>query len=242
MPCLAGSPVLHIVRFGRERDADTQVWIGGQLRAAYAISPHTSTRAAYPGVNNGPIQITSQSLFDILGAERVILSPSGSRTSFTEMMGLPDAQLDTTYWMPWYNNVELDTQLRFGNVSGSAASVHVYIHEAEMPGSPFPLGVGESTRVSFAGINDGPVKIESNVPIVAAERVIFSPYGSRTSFTEMMGLPDAQLDTTYWMPWYNNVELDTQLRFGNVSGSAASVHVYIHGAEMPDSPFDAGGG
>jgi hypothetical protein len=35
-------------------------------------------------------------------------------TSFSEMMALPNSQLDTTYWLPWYNNVDLDTQLRFG--------------------------------------------------------------------------------------------------------------------------------
>jgi hypothetical protein len=27
---------------------------------------------------------------------------------------LPVAQLDTTYWLPWYNNLDLDTRLRFG--------------------------------------------------------------------------------------------------------------------------------
>jgi hypothetical protein len=30
------------------------------------------------------------------------------------MMGLPDHLLDTVYWLPWYNSVHLDTQLRFG--------------------------------------------------------------------------------------------------------------------------------
>jgi hypothetical protein len=29
-------------------------------------------------------------------------------------MGLPDTSLDATFWFPWYNNVDLDTQLRFG--------------------------------------------------------------------------------------------------------------------------------
>ena len=47
----------------------------------------------------------------------------------------------------------------------------------------------------------------------------------------MMGLPDSQLNTTYWMPWYNNVDLDTQMRFGNVSNSPATVHVFIGGQE-----------
>ena len=47
-----------------------------------------------------------------------------------------------------------------------------------------------------------------------------------------MALPNRQLDNTYWLPWYNNVDLDTQLRFGNVSGTPATVHVWIGGQEM----------
>ena len=63
-------------------------------------------------------------------------------------------------------------------------------------------------------INGGPVKIVSNVPIVAAERVIYKVNGSNTSFSEMMALPNSSLDVAYWFPWYNNVDLTTQLRFG----------------------------
>jgi hypothetical protein len=33
-------------------------------------------------------------------------------TSFSEMMALPDSQLDILYWLPWYNNIDLDSQLR----------------------------------------------------------------------------------------------------------------------------------
>jgi hypothetical protein len=29
-------------------------------------------------------------------------------------MALPNTQLDVLYWLPWYNNVDLNTQLRFG--------------------------------------------------------------------------------------------------------------------------------
>ena len=54
----------------------------------------------------------------------------------------------------------------------------------------------------------------SNVPIVAAERVIYKVNAVNTSFSEMMGLPNTSLDTTYWLPWYNNVDMDTQLRLG----------------------------
>jgi hypothetical protein len=151
---------------------------------------------------------------DIVAAERVIYKVNGVNTSFSEMMALPDSQLDAIYWLPWYNNVGLDTQLRVANVSGTEATVHVFIGGVEMTGSPFTLPAGASTRKSFAGIDKGLVKIESNVDIVAAERVIYKVNGVNTSFSEMMGLPAGQLDTTYWLPWYNNVDLDTQLRFG----------------------------
>ena len=111
----------------------------------------------------------------IVAAERLIYKVNGINTSFSEMMALPNSQLDTTYWLPWYNNVDLDTQLRFANVTSPTATVHVYIGGAEMQGSPFTLLAGESTRKSFAGINAGPVKIVSDhgVPIVAAERLIY---------------------------------------------------------------------
>jgi hypothetical protein len=90
----------------------------------------------------------------------------------------------------------------------------VSVGEQEMPGSPFTLPAGQSTRQSFVGINNGPVQIVSDVPIVAAERLIYKVNGVATSFSEMMALPNNQLDATYWFPWYNNVDLDTQLRFG----------------------------
>jgi hypothetical protein len=44
--------------------------------------------------------------------------------------------------------------------------------------------------------------------------VIYKVNAVNTSFSEMMALPDNSLDTLYWLPWYNNVDLDTQLRFG----------------------------
>ena len=216
---------------------DVKVYIGGALKASDTLGASESKRQSYLSTNNGPVQIISANNNSLMAAERVIYKVNGVNTSFTEMMGLPGSQLDTTYWFPWYNNVDLDTQLRFGNVSNSTATVHVYVAGVEMSGSPFALVPGESTRKSFAGINNGPVKIVSDVNIVAAERLIYKFNGVNTSFSEMMGLPNSQLNTTYWLPWYNNVDLDTQLRFANVSDSPATVHVYIGGVEMQGSPF-----
>jgi len=202
--------------------ASVHVYIGGVEMAGspFALTASgagQSTRVSFAGVNDGPVQVVSDQ--NIVAAERILYYANGVPTSFVEMMGLPDSQLDTTYWLPWYKNVgEIDTQLRIGNVSGLPASVHVYIGGVEMAGSPFALtasGAGQSLRVSFAGVNDGPVKVVSNVNIVAAERILYYANGVPTSFVEMMALSNGQLDTTYWLPWYKNVgEIDTQLRIG----------------------------
>ncbi len=213
------------------------VTIGGVEMPSFDLAAGESTRVSYAGVNDGPVQVVSDQ--KIVPAERVIYKVKGLHTSFSEMMALPESQLDSTYWLPWYNNVDLDTQLRIGNVSESTATVHVFIGEDEVtPASGITLLAGESTRVSFPGVNDGPVQIVSDQDIVAAERVIYKVQGVQTSFSEMMALPSSQVDNTYWLPWYNNMDLDTQLRFANVSNSPATVHVYINGQEAPGSPFE----
>ena len=103
-------------------------------------------------------------------------------------------------------------------MSSSTATVRVYIHGQEMTSgcnpsnSPFTLLPGASLRVSCAGVNTGPIKIQSDQPIVAAERFLYKNGNIPTSFSEMLGLPSGQLDNLDWLPWYNNLDLDTQLR------------------------------
>ena len=216
---------------------NTDVFIGGKKQGSYFVPAHGSVRVGIPGVDSGPVQMINRDAGSMFGAERIIYKVNGVNTSYSEMMALPSIQTDTVFWLPWYNNVDLDTQLRFANVSGSSATVHVYVGGVEMPGSPFTLAPGASVRRSFVGVNNGPVKIDSNQSIVASERVIYKVNGVNTSFSEMMALPNKQLGKTHWLPWYNNVDLDTQLRIANVTGLSATVHVYVGGAEMPGSPF-----
>ena len=218
------------------------IYAGGKRQGSSLIAPHASIRRSLAGVNSGPVRVVNMGSSPINVSERVIYKVNGVNTSYAEMMALPNNQVDLVYWLPWYNNVDLDTQLRIANVSASPASVQVYIGGVQMQGSPFTLAVGASVRKSFAGINNGPVRIASSQKIVAAERVIYKVNKVQTSFTEMMALPAAQLDTTYWLPWYNNVDLDTQLRIANITGTPATVHVYIGGVEMQGSPFALAGG
>ena len=215
------------------------VTIGGIMKGSYFVGSGQSKRVSYAALNDGPVKVLNTDTPPMIAAERVIYRVNNIHTSFSEMMALPNSQVDNVYYLPWYNNVDLDTQLRFANVSGSTATVHVLIGGAEMQGSPFTLTPGASTRKSYA-VNNGPVQITSNVNIVVAERVIYKVHNINTSFSEMMGLPEKQLDTTYWLPWYNNVDLDTQLRFANVTTSPATVQVTIGGVQMPSFQLAAG--
>ena len=216
-------------------DANVQITIGGVSISSFTLPAGKSTRKSFPGIDKGAVKIESDQ--DIVAAERVIYRVNGVDTSFSEMMAMPESQLDTVYWLPWYNSKDLDTQLRIANVSTSDATVHVSIGSTPVTGSPFIIPVGQSIRKSFPGHDRGPVKIESNVDIVASERVIYKVNNVPVSFSEMMALPNSQLDTTYWLPWYNSKDLNTQLRIANVSGSTATVHIRIRGVEVTGSPF-----
>jgi hypothetical protein len=218
-------------------DATVHVSIGGTevTGSPYTLTPGTSRRLSYANLDKGPVKIESD--VDIVAAERVIYTVNGVPTSFTEMMAMPESKLDNLYWLPWYNNKDLNTQLRIANVSATDATVHVSIGGTEVTGSPYTLTPGASRRLSYANLDKGPVKIESDVNIVAAERVIYTVNGVATSFTEMMALPESQLDMTYWLPRYNNVDLDSQLRIANVEATDATVHVYMGGVEITGSPF-----
>jgi hypothetical protein len=155
-----------------------------------------------------------ESTQSIVAAARFIYKVNNIPTSFSETMALPNNQVNTMFWLPWYNNKDLDTQLRIANTTTSAATVNVTIGGAAMP--VIDLAPGQSLPISYAGVNGGPVKIVSThgVPIVVSERLIYKVNNVPTSFSEMVGLPDNLLNTTFWLPWYNNKDLDTQLRFG----------------------------
>ncbi len=192
----------------------------------FTLAAGASVRKSFAGINGGPAKIVSD--VPIVAAERVVYYVDNVQTSYAEMMGLPDSQLNTIYWFPSYNNVDLDSQLRIGNVSSSTTTVRLYVAGVELTSgctpynSPIPLAAGASVRVSCSGVNNGPVKVVSDVPIVAAERIIYKVNNVFTSYVEMMGFPDSELDTIYWMPRYNNVDpLNTELILA-VGGSTSS--------------------
>ncbi|MEO7839263.1 MAG: hypothetical protein ABIU06_07925 [Anaerolineales bacterium] len=204
------------IRFGNVGTTSTNVTvtIGGAVQGTYPLLPNQSKRISYAGLNNGPVQVTSSASVPIIASMRVAYFNGTVWTDFSEMMGLPTSSLSTHYSFPVYNNIDLNSQMRFGNAGTTSTNVTVTIGGVVQ--GTYPLLPNQSKRISYAGLDSGPVVVQSSggVPIIASERVAYFNGSAWTSFAEMMGLPLAQLTTTYLFPWYNNVDINTQLRFG----------------------------
>jgi hypothetical protein len=54
--------------------------------------------------------------------------------------------------------------------------------------------------------------VSSSQPILSTVRELYATPGF-SSFYELMGMPKTQLSTQYYFPWYNNVAMDSELRF-----------------------------
>jgi hypothetical protein len=155
----------------------------------------------------------------IITSERISYSPNGGATftSFSELMGLPNSQLSNLAWFPWYDSIQHSTFLSVSNVGSQNTTVTITIGGNVV--DTIPLTPNQSVKKQYVSRNTGPVKVEGsnvNVPIIASSRVSYSPNGGATytSFSEMLGLPNSQLDDLFWFPWYNSLQLNTELRFG----------------------------
>ena len=240
---------LHIANIGNSTATVRLLIKGKEMKTGctpsnspFTIAKGTSIRVSC-GANDGPVVLDSPGVL-IIASLRI--TPKSNNGSYSEIMGLPQKQADTGYIFPWYNNATLNSQLRVANIGAATTNVTVTIGGVPMAGTPFSLPANTSKRISFAGINGGPVRVTSsgNVPIVASIRVLFPKNGVApfTSFSEVMGLPQKLAGTAYHFPWYNNATLDAQVRVANVSASPATVHILIGGQEMAGSPFTLAAG
>ena len=205
------------------------VTIGGIVRGTYFLQPSQSLRVSYAGLDSGPVVVKSSGGVKIIASIRDSWHDGTKWSSYAQIMGLPENLLSDTYLFPAYNNVSLDDQLRFGNVDTAATFVTVTIGGI-VRGTYF-LQPNQSMRVSYAGLDSGPVEVKSSggVKIIASIRDAWHDGSKWTSYFQLMGLPKGQLSDTYLFPAYDNVTLDGQLRFGNVDTVPTTVTVTING-------------
>ena len=205
------------LRFGNVGNADTNVTvkIGTATFGPYLLHPSEQFRINYAGVDSGPVVVQgSDPNVPIIAAIREAWMQSGYVKSWIQLMGLPGPQLSDTYYFPAYDNFSLNGQLRFGNVG--AVNTNVTVTIGGTPFGPYLVHPNEQLRFNYAGVNSGPVKVQSSggVKIIAALRDALLVNGLVESFAQMMGLPGTQISDTYMFPAYNNVTLSEEVRVG----------------------------
>ncbi len=138
-------------------------------------------------------------------------------------------------------NTSTDTSYTF-TVDATNVLVNVFINGGDPVGN-YLIPTGESVRVTYDNVDNGPVKVVSTngVPIIASMRINLKTLPSYASYSEFMGIPASKLTDTYLFPWYNNATtggLSSQLRFGNVGSDPTLVTVTIGGVERGSYPLD----
>jgi hypothetical protein len=195
--------------------ANVDVYIGNEhITSAkpYTIPVGGSVRLAYPGMNDGPVRIvTTTPGASILASERVIWL-----NGYDELMGYSADQLTNEYVFPLYTNVSKNSQLRIGNTGNVAADVDVYLGDTKVNGTPYNIPVGGSQRLSYTGLEGGPLRVVTSTAgasILATERVI-NGMSTGTGYDELMGYASNALKSEYLFPWYNNYAMTSDVIIG----------------------------
>jgi hypothetical protein len=214
------------------RKSEVNIQVGSELKGCYPLPPNSFLSVTYPSIVNGPVKVTSTDGSSVFTSQRVT-----SGDSYNELPGVPANQFTAEYWFPYYDhgypNVSgsnMRTWILVGNPSTSqTATVNIYIGGALMSGSPFSIAPGANITPRWIGKQGGPVRVVSDIPIFASERMFTS---NNNAFNESLGVAVNKLSTQYWFPWYDNVSMKTSIVVGNTSTTkSAKVDIYIGGVK-----------
>jgi hypothetical protein len=206
--------------------ATVTIKIAGSTVYTASIPPLGNVTPTFSGVENGPVEVLSN--INVFASQRVLMGYPDGAQSFDEVLGYPHAQLTTHYWFTWYDDKDMSTDIMIGNPSASAtASVTIKIAGATR--GTYSVAPLRTLRLTYAGVQNGPVEVIANRNVFASERGMFGPAGTET-FNEVIGFPHDQLTNNYWFPWYDNANMITWVLVGNPSSSStANVTIKIAG-------------
>jgi hypothetical protein len=188
------------------------------------LASGAETYTSFPaGIIGGPVTISSS--VPVLSAARVQYYQS-----FNEVVGRSAAQAAATSFFNWFDKATVGMytdNIHVLNTSGSTATVQV-----TMPGTAalnLSLAPGAQSYVSFpSGSIGGPVTVNSNVAVLATQRVQYY-----STFNEVASESAAQAQTTSHLMWFDKATVGMftdNIHILNRSGSTATVQITVPGA------------
>ena len=186
----------------------------------------------FAGQVGGPVHINSSGA--ILASARTEYDQS-----FNEVNAVPVSQASTVLDFSWYDQVSpgytLDN-IHIGNPSSSSATVTVSLSGTAR--TTVTIAAGGEAVVNLGALSGGPVKISSNVPVIASQRVFYY-----SSFNEVYAVPTSLASTKLLLNWYDQADVGFNLdnvHLVNPSSTSSTVTVTV-GASSKTVTIASGG-
>jgi PKD repeat protein len=155
-------------------EANVQIYINGVLKDTLTIPTDGADYRTFPGVVGGPVHVVSDQ--PIWVTQRII-----GWGGWKEVFGVPVDLMRTKWYFTWYDMKDAQWDaIHFLNPGTSEANVTVTI--AGTVFGTYTVPAGGSYNIHFPGLCGGPIVIESDVPIMATQRIL-----GWDSFEETLG-------------------------------------------------------
>ncbi len=215
--------------------ASVNISIAGKVVGRYQVPAGGRITPDFPGVMNGPVEVTSTNGQPLNVSERVIFG-----AAFNEIGAKPAPSLATDYRFTWYDEQSsgMRSWIVVGNQGSQAASVNISIAGKVVGRYQVPAG-GRITP-DFPGVMNGPVEVTSTngQPLMASQRSLYNG-----SFVEVNGAAPNDLAANQWFAWYDDVSagMTTWVLVGNQGQAPVSVDIKIAGSDVGRYTIPAGG-
>jgi hypothetical protein len=211
---------IHVLNPGTS-SANVIVSLPGTTQQSVTVAAGAEAFVTFPqGTIGGPVMVSST--LPVLASQRVQYNQT-----FNEVWAGSAAQAATTSYINWYDKASpgmYNDNIHLLNPGTSSATVTV-----TMPGaSPqtATVAAGGEAFVNFAGSIGGPVKVASNQPVLASQRVQYYD-----SFNEVWASAPQTAMTTYFN-WYDKASpgmLNDNIHLLNPGTTSATVSVSVAG-------------
>lgn len=153
----------------------------------------------------GPIRVSSQDPY-LMVSERSLFG-----NSFEEVWATPYDKLESHYYWPWYDNVNMKNWVMVANPLENYQDVWAQVKVKGGHQAVKKLAPGEAWTPEFPGVMNGPVEVKawrdggseysSNDArkVIASQRVLWNG-----AFNEIPGIGVSGLDSWYHWTWYDN--------------------------------------
>jgi hypothetical protein len=184
---------IHVFNPGAST-ANVTITLPGAPSQNLVVAAGAEAHATFPPGNiGGPVAVMSD--WPVLASQRVQYYQS-----FNEVWAMDPAQASTTSYMSWFDKASagmVGDNIHVLNPGSSAAAVTVSL--AGTSPVSFSLAAGAETYATFPqGTIGGPVKVTSDQPVLAAQRVQYFQ-----SFNEVLGRSLQQATTNGYFNWFD---------------------------------------